>query len=78
MEGDGETLDGEITLNGRTFVTVSGDAQQPTLVNASGAPLTGQELLVVLSIIDTIDDVFDLVEELVEPVDNLIVLAWVL
>ncbi len=78
MEGDGETLDGEITLNGRTFVTVSGDAQQPTLVNASGAPLSGQELLVVLSIIDTIDDVFDLVEELVEPVDNLIVLAWVL
>lgn len=78
MVGDGGTLNGEITLNGRTFVTVSGNAQQPTLVNAAGAPLSGPELLVVLNIIDTIDDVFDLVEELVEPVDNLIVLAWVL
>jgi len=78
MVGDGGTLNGAITLNGRTFVTVSGNAQQPTLVNAAGAPLSGHELLVVLNIIDTIDDVFDLVEELVEPVDNLIVLAWVL
>lgn len=78
MTNDGVTINGEILFNGRTFVTVSGDAKNPTLRGASGNAVTGQELLVVLSIIDTVDDVFDLVEELVEPVDNIVALAWLL
>ena len=78
MTSDGLTTDGEILFNGQTFVTVSGDAKAPTLRGASGNVVTGQELLVVLSIIDTVDDVFDLVEELVEPVDNIVALAWLL
>ncbi|MCC6246119.1 MAG: hypothetical protein IT353_25015 [Gemmatimonadaceae bacterium] len=78
MSGDGATTQGEILFNGRTFVTVSGNAANPTLRGASGNAITGQELLVVLSIIDTVDDVFDLVEELVEPVDNVVALAWLL
>lgn len=78
MEGDGELLDGEILLNGQLFVTVTGDVHSPTLLGASGDPITGAELLAVLRIVDTVDDVFDLVEDLLQPVDNLLVLGWLL
>ncbi len=78
MDSDGQTLDGLISLNGRAYVTVTGDAQSPTLRGASGGPLTGEELLVVLAVVDTVDDVFDLVEDLVQPVDNLLALGWIL
>lgn len=78
MEGDGELIDGEIRLNGRTFVTVTGDVHEPTLLGARGDPITGAELLVMLRVVDTVDDVFDLIEELLEPVDNLIAFGWLL
>ncbi len=78
LDGDGQTIDGTIALNGRTYVTVSGDPNAPTLLGAQGDPITGAELLVVLRVVDTVDDVFDLVEDLLQPVDNLFVLGWLL
>ncbi len=72
------TVDGKILLNDRLFVTLSGPQADPMVRGASGSELTGAELLVVLRVIDVVDDVFDLVEDLLQPVDNLIVLGWIL
>ncbi len=71
-------LDGRLMVNGKLFATVKGASRTPEFRGATGAPLTGPELLVVVHIVDMVDDVFDLVEELVEPVDNLVALGWVL
>jgi hypothetical protein len=78
MTGEAGELDGAIHLNGQPFVTVTGSAMSPVLRNAAGLPLTGPELLLVLSIVDTADNVFDLVEDLLRPVDNLLLLGWIL
>jgi hypothetical protein len=77
-EGDGETIDGTIFLNDVIFVTVSGDVQNPTLKGASGQPITEQELRVVREVLHSVDDVFALVEELVRPVEQLLLLGWIL
>jgi hypothetical protein len=72
------TVDGSVRVDDRLFVTITGDQAAPTVLGATGAPLTGEELLVVLHVIDVIDDVFDLVEDLLQPIDNLVTLAWIL
>jgi hypothetical protein len=78
MNSDGQSIEGEISFNGNTYVTLTGDAKNPTMRGAGGDPITGEELLVVLAVVDIADDVFDLIEDLVQPVDNLIALGWVL
>ena len=78
LKGSGGLLDGSIKFNGKIFVTISGSSKDPTLRGPSGQPLTGPEVLVVLSIMDIVDSVFDLIEDLVKPVDNLVVLGWIL
>ena len=70
-------VDGEILLDGRRFVTLRGPQDNPTVLGPTGAPLTGTELLMVLQIVDVVDDVFDLIEDLLQPMDNLIVLGWI-
>ncbi len=77
-EGDGETIDGTIFLNDATFVTVSGDVRNPTLLGAAGKPVTEQELRVVREVLHAVDDVFALVEDLVRPVEQLLLLGWIL
>lgn len=77
-EGDGETIDGTIFLNDAPFVTVSGDVRNPTLRGASGAPVTPLELRVVREVLHAVDDVFALVEDLVRPVEHLLLLGWLL
>lgn len=77
-EGDGETIDGTIFLNDAAFVTVSGDARNPTLKGASGQPITEQELRAVREVLHAVDDVFALVEDLVRPVEQLLLLGWIL
>jgi hypothetical protein len=74
----GEQVTGKILLNGATFVTISGTQANPVLRGATGAPVTGAELQVVRHVIEMSDDVFDLVEDLVEPVEELILLGAVL
>lgn len=78
MVGNAGELDGSIRLNGNTFVTVTGPASEPILRNARGLPLTGPEVLLVLAIVDITDGVFDMVEHLLRPIDNLLVLGWIL
>ncbi len=78
LTGDGATVSGTIFLNGASFVTVSGDATNPTLLGATGNPITEPELRVVRAVIHAVDDVFDLVEDLVRPVERLLILGWIL
>jgi hypothetical protein len=78
MEETGEKVDGKILLNGATFVTITGTAANPVLRGATGQPVTGAELQVVRHVIELSDDVFDLVEDLVEPVEELILLGAIL
>lgn len=78
MEETNGQLEGVIRFNGNVFATATGDARSPTLRNAGGQPLTDGELAVVALIVVWADDVFDLVEDLVRPVEGLLLLGWVL
>jgi hypothetical protein len=71
-------VDGEILVDDRLFVTLSGPKDNPVITGPTGAALTGAELLMVLQVVDIVDDVFDLVEDLLQPMDNLLVLGWIL
>jgi len=71
-------LDGTFYLNGNLFATVTGDAEAPTFAGAGGDPLTGPEFLVLRQMLDTVEDVFDFLEDLVDPVDELVVLGIIL
>ncbi len=76
--GDDGMIDGSVELNGELFATVSGPADDPTFLGASGAPLTGLEFLVLWHVVDSAEDVFDLLEDLLDPVDELVFLGAVL
>jgi len=78
MEETADQVNGKILLNGATFVTITGTAANPILRGATGQPVTGAELQVVRHVIEMSDDVFDLVEDLVEPVEELILLGSIL
>jgi hypothetical protein len=78
MTGSNGTIAGTFEVNGRLLATAAGNAKSPTLTGPNGGQLTGGELLMVMHIVDMTDSVFDLVEDLVKPVDNLVVLGWLL
>lgn len=78
LTGTGGVLNGSISWNGATFATISGPATQPTVLGRTGQPLTVGEAIVVHRVMRLNDDVFDLVEELVEPVEDLVLLGWIL
>jgi len=78
VHGANGTLEGTVYVNEAIFATVSGPAQDPTFVGATGEPLTWGEFLVLRQIFDTVEDVFDFVEDLVDPVDELVILGIIL
>lgn len=78
MAGSGGTVDGTILLDGRLFATITGDGDHPEVKGASGDPVTAEEAVVVLTVVKIVDDVFDLLEDLLEPVHQLLVLGWIL
>jgi hypothetical protein len=78
VRGSDNNIDGSVFLNGDLFATVTGDADAPTFLGASGEPLTGLEYLVLGRVFDAVEDVFDFLEDLVDPVDDLILLGVVL
>ena len=71
-------LDAVVYVNGDVFATATGDAQSPTLLGRFGDPITGIELLALLRIMDGVEDVFDLLEDLLDPVDDLVLLGVLL
>jgi hypothetical protein len=78
VSGTDDTIDGTFFLNGELFATVQGDPDSPTLAGASGEELTWAEMLVLRQIIDSSEDVFDFFEDLLDPVDELVILALIL
>lgn len=78
LDGQGGAVDGRITWNAQPFVTISGPVSAPVLKGTTGQPLTLEEALVVRSVMRMTDDAFDLLEELVEPVGDLVLLGWLL
>ncbi len=78
VTGEGGTLDGSILLDERLFATVSGPADDPVFLGADGEPLRPGEVLVLLRVVDAVEDVFDLLEDLIDPVDELVLLGFIL
>jgi hypothetical protein len=78
LSGKNERIEGAVYLNDNVFATVSGPADDPTFLGATGEPLTGAEWLVVLHVVDIVEDVFDLFEDLMEPIAGLVILAVLL
>jgi len=70
----GGTLDGTIRLNGALFASFAGDPRDPVVKGAGGHPVTEGEATVVLAAMATVEDVFDLVGCLLDPVHDLVVL----
>jgi hypothetical protein len=78
VQGTESTIQGTFMLNGNLFATVSGHPDSPTFTGASGGPLTLVEALVLRQMVDSAEDVFDLFEDLLDPMDELILLALIL
>jgi hypothetical protein len=76
--GTDDTINGTVKLNGNLFASISGDPDDPTITNATGDPLNWAELLVLRQIVDSAEDVFDFWEDLLDPVDELVILAIIL
>ncbi len=72
------TLSGEIDLNNSPFALVSGPAQQPVFKRPNGSDIGGAEALVLWRIFDVTEDVFDLFEDLIDPIGALVIWAWIL
>jgi hypothetical protein len=78
VTGADDTIAGTVRLNGKLFANISGDPDDPTITSARGDPLTWIELLVLRQIVDSTEDVFDFWEDLLDPVDELVILALIL
>lgn len=78
MIGTEGVLDGTVALDGAPFALVTGPSDDPTITDPSGEPLTWPEIVVLTKVVDVVEDVFDLLEDLLDPVGNLVFLGWVL
>ncbi|MEM7418086.1 MAG: hypothetical protein AAF389_21535, partial [Gemmatimonadota bacterium] len=80
LEADGQGMgDGSVNVNGDVFATMTVAAgEEPVFLNAAGEPLSGVEILVLVRIFDVVEDVFDFLEDIVDPVDELVLLGFIL
>ena len=61
------TIEGSISFNGETVVSISGDEEHPTFTSADGSPLTNAELTALANLGDIIGDLFDTFDDLLAP-----------
>ncbi len=78
LTGTDTTIGGTVKVNGDLFATVSGHPDNPTVTSADGDPLNGLEFLVLVGIVDTSGKVFHLFGDLMNPIDELVLLALIL
>ena len=78
VTGAGGQIDGAVRIDGSLFATVTGPAANPTILSADGDPLTTAEVIVLHHIVDVVEDVFDFLEDLVDPVDEIVILGVIL
>jgi hypothetical protein len=72
------TLDGQVDLNDSPFALVSGPTRQPVFRKPDGSNIGGAEALVLWRIFDLSEDVFALFEDLIDPIDELVLWAVIL
>ena len=78
VTGTNGTLDGTITWNSKTFVTITGPVASPVIKGATGEPITPAEGEVVQHVMKFSEDVFTVVEKTVAPVQDIVLLGWIL
>lgn len=78
MTGADGVLDGTVLVNGVPFALVAGPAADPVITDPSGDALTLTEIALLHGIVKVVEDVFELVEDLVEPVGAIVLLGFVL
>ena len=78
LSGAAGQIQGSVFVNNNLFATISGNASNPTILSATGEPLTTRQTLVLLHIVDVVEDVFDFLEDLVDPVDEIVILGIIL
>jgi hypothetical protein len=78
IENQAGQLAGVIDLNDAPFATVSGPAHRPVFTTPSGDPIRGLHALALWRIFDVTEDVFDLFEDLLEPIAGLVIIAIIL
>ena len=78
VDNQNGVLGGNIDLNDAAFATVSGPEHHPVFLTPAGEPLNGGQALVLWRIFDITEDVFDLFEDLVEPIAGLVIIAIIL
>lgn len=78
VSGTAGQLDGSVLIDGDLFATITGPANNPTILSADGNPLTTAEIIVLHHIVDVVEDVFDFLEDLVDPVDEIVILGVIL
>ncbi|MGH7467369.1 MAG: hypothetical protein ACRENP_05220 [Longimicrobiales bacterium] len=78
VANDRGTLSGDIHLNNTPFAELSGVNGQPVFKTPTGDDIGGSEALVLWRIFDITEDVFDLFEDLVEPIAELVIMAVIL
>lgn len=71
-------VSGGVDLDGSPFVSVSGTPDEPEFTRPDGSALRPIEVLALLRIADLAEDVFDLVEDLVDPVGEIVALGLIL
>lgn len=79
VEGDATGLEGTVRVNGAVFATVTAvHGEEPVFANAAGGNLTAVELKVLVHIMGIVQDIFDFLEDIVDPVDDLVLLGMIL
>jgi hypothetical protein len=78
VSGEAGEIDGTVQIDGELFATIQGPAGAPTILSADGDALTTAEMLVLHRVIDVVEDVFDFLEDLIDPVDEIVVLGVIL
>lgn len=79
VDGDDMGLEGTVWVNGAVFATVTAvHGEEPVFANAAGGHLTEVEFKVLIHIMGTVEDIFEFLEDIVDPVDDIVLLGWVL
>lgn len=78
VQGAPGSVDGTVHVNGDLFATLSGDPDAPTFNSADGDGLTQEEVLVLHQVFDVSEDVFDFFEDLMDPLDQIVLWAFIL
>lgn len=79
VEGDDLGFDGTVWVNGAVWATVTGvHGEEPVFANAAGGHLTAVEFEVLIHIFGIVEDIFAFLEDIVDPVDDLVLLGAIL